>query len=186
MSDRISLGGIASGVDAETANAAALGRVLLEAGWRITTAESCTGGGLAEAITAVPGSSAWFDLGFVTYSNAAKTDLLGVAETIFQTEGAVSAACVTAMTLGAMQRANAHLAVAISGIAGPGGGTADKPVGTVYVAWRWRASLLIAPQDAAVQSRRVQLLGDRLAVRAQAVQLALTEALSLARGARGI
>ncbi len=155
-----------------------LGQRLHAGGWRITTAESCTGGGLAAAITEVPGSSAWFDFGFVTYSNAAKTDLLAVPEAIFSTDGAVSAACVAAMTLGAMTRAQAHLAVAISGIAGPAGGTADKPVGTVWLAWRWRRALSTAPQDAMVQQRRVQLPGDRAAVRAQAVQHALAGALA--------
>ncbi|WP_407276278.1 CinA family protein [Halothiobacillus sp. DCM-1] len=150
-----------------------LGQALQAGGWRITTAESCTGGSLAAALTEVPGSSGWFDYGFVTYSNAAKTDLLGVPPVIFATDGAVSAACVTAMTLGAMTRAKAHLAVAISGIAGPGGGTPDKPVGTVWLAFRWRASLSVAPLAAEVEVQRLQLPGDRAAVRAQAVQQAL-------------
>lgn len=166
-----------------TALAISLGQRLHAGGWRITTAESCTGGGLAAAITEVPGSSAWFDVGFVTYSNAAKADLLAVPEAVFTTDGAVSAACVTAMTLGAMMRAEAHLAVAISGIAGPGGGTADKPVGTVWLAWRWRRALSTTPQDATVQLSRVQLPGDRAAVRAHAVQLALAEALALVTAA---
>lgn len=157
--------------------ATALGQALQTGGWRITTAESCTGGGLAAAITEVPGSSAWFDYGFVTYSNAAKMDLLGVPAEIFQTEGAVSAACVTAMTLGAMTRAQANLAIAISGIAGPSGGTPDKPVGTVWLAWRWRSTLATTPGDSLLQLQRVELPGDRSAVRDAAVRFALERAL---------
>ena len=142
-------------------------------------AESCTGGGLAAAITEVPGSSGWFDYGFVTYSNTAKIDLLGVPSEIFPTEGAVSAACVAAMTSGAMARAGAHLAVAISGIAGPGGGSPEKPVGTVWLAWRWRAEVSIAPTDASLTVECLHFSGDRAAVRAQAVMAAL-------RGARAL
>lgn len=104
------------------------------AGRIIATAESCTGGLVASAITEIPGSSAVLDRGFVTYSNEAKMDMLGVPMDIIETFGAVSIACVWAMAKGALERSNADVAVAISGVAGPGGGTALKPVGTVVFA----------------------------------------------------
>lgn len=100
----------------------------------ITTAESCTGGGLAVALTAVPGSSRWFEGGFVTYSNRLKSQLLAVPPSLLEQYGAVSEAVVAAMVEGALQAAGAQLGVAISGIAGPGGGTPEKPVGTVCIA----------------------------------------------------
>lgn len=104
----------------------------------IATAESCTGGLVAGALTEIPGSSAVLDRGFVTYSNSAKMEMLGVASDIIETFGAVSIACVWAMAQGALQRSNADVAVAISGVAGPGGGTDLKPVGTVVFARAYR------------------------------------------------
>ncbi len=152
--------------------AAELGRHLLREGWRITTAESCTGGGLSAAITAVPGSSAWFDCGFITYSNQAKQQMLGVGADTLAQHGAVSEATVREMACGAAQRSGSPLVVAVSGIAGPDGGTADKPVGTVWLAW----------QDASgrIDCRCCRFAGDREAVRRQAVKQALLELLALA------
>lgn len=112
-----------------------LGNLLTTHHIRLTVAESCTGGGLASALTAIPGSSHWFERGFITYSNEAKQEMLGVSETILQTEGAVSEATVCAMAMGAIRESHAQLSVAISGIAGPSGGTTEKPVGTVWIAW---------------------------------------------------
>lgn len=111
-----------------------------EAGRTIVTAESCTGGLVAAALTEVPGSSAVFDRGFVTYSNEAKMESLGVSSEIIETFGAVSIACVWAMANGALEKSNADVAVAISGVAGPGGGTELKPVGTVVFARAIRGS----------------------------------------------
>lgn len=112
-----------------------LGALLKQNNMRCTTAESCTGGGLSAAITAIPGSSAWFECGFVTYSNQSKEDFLGVPHEILETEGAVSEACAIAMATGAIHHSHADLSVAITGIAGPDGGSTDKPVGTVWIAW---------------------------------------------------
>src|SRR5919108_5340065 len=112
-----------------------LGRALLVRGWRVTTAESCTGGWIAKAITDVPGSSQWFDGGIVAYSNAAKQRSLGVPQEVLDVHGAVSEAAVRAMADGARLRSGVELAVAVSGVAGPRGGTPDKPVGTVWLAW---------------------------------------------------
>ena len=103
--------------------------------WMLATAESCTGGMIAAACTDVAGSSAWFERGFVTYSNEAKTDLLGVDASLIATQGAVSQAVVEAMAAGAVARSKAQVSVAVTGVAGPGGGTPDKPVGTVWLGW---------------------------------------------------
>ena len=108
-----------------------LGAALRKAGLRLVTAESCTGGWIAQAVTAVAGSSAWFDRGFVAYSNDAKQEMLGVAASLVETHGAVSEPVVAAMALGACGGRPDRAAVAVSGVAGPGGGTASKPVGTV-------------------------------------------------------
>src|SRR6185295_6835314 len=112
-----------------------LGRALLVRGWRVATAESCTGGWIAKALTDVAGSSQWFDGSVVSYSNAAKTNLLGVSQDLLEQHGAVSEQVVRAMASGARDRFHTELAVAVSGIAGPDGGTPDKPVGTVWFAW---------------------------------------------------
>jgi nicotinamide-nucleotide amidase len=131
----------------------------------VATAESCTGGGVGEAITRTAGSSAWFDRGFVTYSNAAKVDLLGVKQETIGSFGAVSEAVAREMAVGALHQSNADVAVAVTGVAGPGGGTAAKPVGLVWLAW--------AALDGRRQSRSEVFAGDREAVRRQAVLAAL-------------
>jgi nicotinamide-nucleotide amidase len=145
-----------------------VGAALKERGARLTLAESCTGGGVAQAITAVPGSSSWFGYGFVTYANSAKHQLLGVSEQILQSHGAVSEAVVVQMATGAVKSSSADFAVAISGIAGPGGGTLDKPVGTVWFAW-------VGPDG--VTARDYLLTGDRSAIREQAITISLQELL---------
>ncbi|EXI68417.1 MAG: Nicotinamide-nucleotide amidohydrolase PncC [Candidatus Accumulibacter adjunctus] len=147
-----------------------VGGLLLLAGERLTTAESCTGGWLSQCITAVSGSSRWFDRGFISYSNEAKTDLLGVDAGTLASHGAVSEATAAAMALGALARSPADWAVAITGIAGPTGGTAAKPVGTVCFAWA-RAV------DGQVSTVTRHFPGDRRAVRAQSVEHALRELL---------
>ncbi|GGO84609.1 hypothetical protein GCM10011348_31230 [Marinobacterium nitratireducens] len=134
-------------------------------GWMLATAESCTGGWVARELTALAGSSNWFDCGFVTYSNAAKTRMLGVPAALIECEGAVSEAVVIAMAEGAVRNSDARVAVSISGVAGPGGGSADKPVGTVWFGW--------ACEGMATRAERHLLDGDREAVRRQAVEVAL-------------
>lgn len=115
--------------------AAELGRHLQTLNAHVTTAESCTGGGIAEAITRIAGSSAWFEAGFVTYSNQQKTLQLDVPQALFTQVGAVSREVVEAMVRGAQAHSDARFAVAVSGVAGPGGGSPEKPVGTVWLAW---------------------------------------------------
>ena len=154
--------------------AAEVGRALQARGWMLATAESCTGGWIAQVVTAIAGSSEWFERGFVTYSNAAKQEMLGVrAETLAQ-HGAVSEATVREMAVGALAASRAQVAVAVSGIAGPGGGTVDKPVGTVWIAWAGPAG---------VDAMRYHLLGDRQEIRAQTVQQALDGILKRAASA---
>jgi len=150
-----------------------LGDVLQRLGAQVTTAESCTGGGIAEAITRIAGSSAWFEAGYVTYSNTQKILQLGVPAKLFEQVGAVSAEVVQAMAHGAQQRSGARFAVAVSGIAGPGGGTVDKPVGTVWIAWADAEQLHV---------RRYLFAGDRQAVREQTVAAALEGLLRLTAG----
>lgn len=152
-----------------------LGAALRKRGWRVTAAESCTGGLVCAALTSVAGSSNWFDCGFVTYSNAAKTDMLGVDAALFPRVGAVSAEVAAAMAQGALHRAGADLAVAITGIAGPDGGTPDKPVGTVWFGLARCDSP--APHG---QTRRMLFDGDRSTVRLQAAAFALRWALEAA------
>ncbi len=132
---------------------------------RIATAESCTGGWLGKCLTDRPGSSAWFEYGFVTYGNAAKLALLGVGEGTLAAHGAVSEEVAEQMAIGARLASGAELAVAITGIAGPDGGTADKPVGTVWFAWTGPGPVL--------KAERRQFAGDRDAIRRQSVAAAL-------------
>ncbi|MEW8200728.1 MAG: nicotinamide-nucleotide amidase [Candidatus Thiodiazotropha endolucinida] len=136
-------------------------------GYRLVVAESCTGGWLAKILTDLPGSSDWFDRGFVTYSNQSKQTMLGVSSTTLQQSGAVSEACVLEMTQGALTESGADVAVAISGIAGPGGGSKEKPVGTVCFAWQVKGSEGMA--------QRHCFNGDRNQVRWQAVVYALQQ-----------
>ena len=148
-----------------------LGAALRGAGLRLVTAESCTGGGLASVVTSVPGSSAWFDRGVVAYSNEAKQEMLGVAPQLIEAHGAVSEAVATAMALGARAGRADRAAVAVSGIAGPGGGSATKPIGTVCLA--------VAAADGVPRVRTVQLAGDREEVRRQAVREAMSSLLAV-------
>ena len=143
----------------------ALGGALRTQGLRLATAESCTGGMIAAACTAIAGSSDWFERGFVTYSNEAKAEMLGVAPAMIEAHGAVSAEVAQAMAEGALARSHADLAVAVTGIAGPGGGSPAKPVGTVWLA------LARAGQHGSAELLRLQ--GDRAAVRAQTLERAL-------------
>ncbi|MFC3609192.1 CinA family protein [Stutzerimonas tarimensis] len=160
-------------MDRLTELASELGARLTASGAQVTTAESCTGGGIAEAITRIAGSSAWFEAGYITYSNAQKTRQLGVPAALFEQVGAVSREVVEAMVLGAVRRSGARIAVAVSGIAGPGGGSPDKPIGTVWLAWA---------DGARSFSQRIQLGGDRQAIRVQAVERALVGLIRLAAG----
>jgi nicotinamide-nucleotide amidase len=148
-----------------------LGALLAQQGMMMAAAESCTGGWLAKAVTDVAGSSGWFDRGFVTYSNAAKQDMLGVRRETLEEHGAVSEATVRAMAEGALAKSMADVSVAISGIAGPGGATPTKPVGTVWMAWSRRQGETV--------TRHFLLAGDREAVRAQAVMAALEGLLAM-------
>lgn len=143
-------------------------------GWRLATAESCTGGGIAHAVTSIPGSSDVFDRGFVTYSNEAKVDMLEVPATTISREGAVSEAVAVAMAEGALRASRADVAVAVTGVAGPDGGTPAKPVGMVCFAW--------ATRDGRRVVRTHHLAGDRAAVRAASVRIAIDGATGLARG----
>ena len=133
----------------------------------LATAESCTGGWLAQIITSVPGSSGWFDRGFVTYSNESKSEMLGVDTKLIQQHGAVSEAVVMQMAEGALHRSKANLACGITGIAGPSGGSVEKPVGTVWFG--------IAARAFETKVYRFQFAGDRDAVRRQAVEFALEQ-----------
>jgi nicotinamide-nucleotide amidase len=160
-------------VDDITQLAAQLGQLLLEAGAQVSTAESCTGGGIAEAITRIPGSSAWFEAGYVTYSNRQKTRQLGVPQELFGRVGAVSREVVEAMALGAQAGSASRFSVAVSGVAGPEGGSAEKPVGTVWICWGVAERLI---------AERFQFAGDRDAVRRQTVKAALEGLIRLTRG----
>jgi len=137
----------------------------------LATAESCTGGWAAQALTALAGSSNWFERGFVTYSNAAKEEMLGVRPETLACHGAVSEEAAREMALGALSRSRAGVALAITGIAGPSGGSAAKPVGTVCFAWAVKGSL--------PRSETRHFAGDREAVRRQAVERALAGVLEL-------
>ncbi len=143
-----------------------LGRLLSAKNMQIATAESCTGGAIAQAITEIPGSSEWFDRGFVTYSNLSKQQMLGVSEQTLSEFGAVSDATIKEMLVGTLQKSTADCAIAVSGIAGPGGGTPDKPLGTVYFGWTQKKSIII-------QTSRQLFFGNRQKVRFQAVVYAL-------------
>ena len=145
--------------------AARVGRQLKERGLLLATAESCTGGWVAQMITSVPGSSEWFDRGFITYSDLAKHEMLGVRRETLDRFGAVSEEVVREMAEGVLRHSAARVSVAISGIAGPGGGSPRKPVGTVWLAWA------VAGRE--TRCRSTHYAGDRDMVRQQAVMAAL-------------
>ena len=154
------------GIDAMDTPAlvALLAELLRSQHWMMATAESCTGGLIAGACTDLAGSSDWFERGFVTYSNEAKTELLGVDAALIAAHGAVSEPVARAMAAGAVARSRAQVAVAVTGVAGPSGGSADKPVGTVWFGWSVGGQL---------RTERRRFDGDRAAVRAATVHYAL-------------
>ena len=143
---------------------------LRQHGWMLSTAESCTGGLIAAACTDLAGSSNWFERGFVTYSNAAKMELLSVPSAMITTHGAVSEPVVRAMAQGALTHAKAQVSIAVTGVAGPGGGSADKPVGTVWLGWAVQGQIVSECQH---------FTGDRAQVRASTVHYALSRLLAL-------
>lgn len=149
-----------------------LGHALQAKGWMLATAESCTGGWIAQAVTAVPGSSAWFERGFVTYTNIAKQEMLGVQAATLAAHGAVSEATVREMVQGALTQSHAQIAVAVTGVAGPGDGHPQTPVGTVWLGW--------AVKDRVVQTVVQHFDGGREAVRRAAVTFALERVRALA------
>jgi nicotinamide-nucleotide amidase len=144
---------------------AQVGALLKALGLMLATAESCTGGGVAQLITDVAGSSAWFERGFVTYSNLSKQQMLEVSAATLEQQGAVSEATVREMVRGALLHSNADVALAVSGVAGPDGGSVEKPVGTVWFAWGYK--------QGACTARLHKLQGTRAEIRAQAVAIAL-------------
>ncbi len=152
-------------------NATQLAAALQKKGWMLATAESCTGGLIAAACTDLPGSSNWFERGFVSYSNHAKSELLDVDPALIAQHGAVSEVVARAMALGAVRRSRAQVSVAVTGVAGPTGGSRDKPVGTVWFGFM---------VDGQLSSEVQQFKGDRAAVRAATVQHALARLLALA------
>ena len=142
-----------------------IGQELIKRNWKIATAESCTGGGLAYAITSLEGSSNWFDRGFVTYSNIAKQEVLGVNPITIETSGAVGEQTAKEMAEGVLKNSAAQISIAITGIAGPGGGSQDKPVGTVWFAW--------AGSSFKTQTKLKFFSGNRQEIRDQATLFAL-------------
>jgi len=147
------------------------GELLLNRGWRLAAVESCTGGWIAQTVTSLAGSSDWFECGLVTYSNASKESLVGVPGSMISRYGAVSAEVAEAMVSGVLQRTGAHAAVSVTGIAGPGGGSDEKPVGTVYIAWQFPGVDTV--------SERFHFHGDRDEVRRQSVATAFSELVRL-------
>jgi len=154
-----------------------LGESLEQKKQYLATAESCTGGQIAETITAIPGSSNYFDRGFVTYSNEAKQEMLGVSATVIKQHGAVSEEVARAMAEGAIQHSCAQVSIAVTGIAGPGGGSREKHVGTVWLAWS-----MINPQQRGIiktYANCYNFSGNRIQIRTQAVEMALQELLKV-------
>jgi len=160
--------------DASYRLAEALGNRLKDLNLRLALAESCTGGGIASAVTDIPGSSHWFDRGFVTYSNPAKVDMLGVRQSTLDSVGAVSSETALEMAAGALAHSDAELVLAVTGIVGPDGGSGEKPVGTVFVAWQRRG-------EAGCWIRKL-FAGNRQAVRRQVVEFSLQQLLELVGG----
>lgn len=155
---------------------ATLGKALQSKGWQLALAESCTGGMIAESVTAIAGSSAWFDRGFVTYSNAAKIDMLAVPERLIAEHGAVSEPVAEAMARGVLLHSRADISGAVTGIAGPGGGSPLKPVGTVCFAWAMRGD---KNEGSHVILETRHFAGDRRQVREQSASHLLTGLLHL-------
>ncbi len=147
----------------------ALGLALNKRQWKLVTAESCTGGGLAYYLTSLPGSSAWFDQGFITYSNDSKQQRLGVSAETLEKFGAVSEQTAAEMAAGALNKSSARLSIAITGLAGPDGGSLQKPVGTIWLAWKLRSQ--------ETKTKKLSLSGDRQVIREQTIQLAIQELL---------
>ena len=158
-----------------------LSEVLLQRGWMLATAESCTGGMISAGCTELAGSSQWFERGFVSYSNEAKQDMLGVPATLLARHGAVSEAVAQAMVLGALNHSQAQVAVAVTGIAGPTGGSKSKPVGTVCFAWGLPTDggPTVGAETAWVKLETCHFEGDRAAVRLATQQHALNQLLVL-------
>ena len=152
-----------------------LAQLLLTKGWKLALAESCTGGLVCATLTELPGSSDWFERGYITYSNQAKTECLGVPEELLQTDGAVSESVAKAMAQGAQINAGVDLAVSITGIAGPSGGSKDKPVGTVCFGWAIRNT---AGANVTICQTKL-FIGDRQSIRQQATEHALAGLLQL-------
>ncbi|HEX4780147.1 MAG TPA: CinA family protein [Usitatibacter sp.] len=150
-----------------------LGRSCRERRVTIATAESCTGGGIATAITRISGSAKWFERGFVTYDNTAKREMLGVRQETLKQQGAVSEEVAIQMAAGALARSHADVSVSVTGIAGPTGGVPGKPVGTVHFAWAYR--------NGVIQARRFRFEGNRVAVRMQTVYVAIQGLIDLLR-----
>ena len=145
--------------------AVAIGQNLRDRGYLLTVAESCTGGGIASVLTDVVGCSAWFERGFIAYSNEAKQELLGLRTATLEAHGSVSEAAVREMASGAFKNSHAQVAIAVSGIAGPGGGSPEKPVGTVWFAW--------AIPNADIRTSQQLFQGDRITIRTQTINAAL-------------
>lgn len=151
--------------------AAQVGKKLKEKEWKLATAESCTGGGVAYWITSIPGSSDWFERGFVTYSNLAKEEMLDVSPATLNSYGAVSEQTAREMAEGALRHSQAQISIAITGIAGPTGGTREKPVGTVWFSW--------AGVNFTTQTKMMAFTGTRTQVREQSIVIALENLLNL-------
>ena len=159
-------------IDSLESLASELGAALLARQWLLVTAESCTGGWIAEAVTTIAGSSAWYERGFVTYSDEAKQAMLDVPGTIIAAHGAVSDETAAAMARGALAHSRAHIAVSVTGVAGPTGGSAAKPVGTVWFGFACR--------DQEVATHHQLFVGDRTSIRRQAVAFALRRLVQIA------
>ena len=155
----------------------ALAQVLIARKMSMVTAESCTGGLIAASCTQLPGSSVWFERGFVTYSNAAKTESLGVPSSLIEANGAVSEEVAKAMALGALAHSPAHISVAVTGIAGPTGASKAKPVGTVWLAWAWRDAQHALHSEAVLR----QFEGTRSDVRYATAELAIARLTELVK-----
>ncbi len=154
-----------------------LASMLIAKDWKIALAESCTGGLVCATLTELSGSSEWFERGYITYSNEAKTECLGVPPELIESHGAVSEPVAQAMAEGAKQASGANVAISITGIAGPSGGSAEKPVGTVCFGW----AIGISSSENRILSKTMHFDGDRSAVREQAKDYALTQLIALLR-----